>query len=165
MPYNMTIWKDHVTDRPNTYNQTKNEDGTITQTRAGNIIQQGTLQSADNFNNMENGIFENREIALTLLQQAIQNKRAVEDIEGEIINKTLTNNQEYPFNNSKQTIAMNKARDTLNYRVAVEVESAIGGFVGDVQITEKALNGFKLSYNGSATSVDFKIYIQGGMNS
>lgn len=163
--YNLTKWKDHVTDKPNIYNQINNPDGTITQTRAGTVIQEGTPQSAINFNNIEQGIFENREVSLVILQQLMQNKRTLKDLEGEIVTRILTNSQSYPFNNSKQTVALIKSRDTTNYKVDVEVESVAGGFVGDVTISEKALNGFKLFYDGSATSVTFKIYIHGGMNS
>lgn len=164
MAYNKTIWKDHVTDKPNVYNQVKNTDGTITQTRAGTVIQQGTLQSAENFNNMEDGIFENHEITAILLQQVVQNKRLIQGLDGEIIIKTLNNSQAYPFNNSKQTVAMSRLKDTLDYMVMVEPLSVIGGFLGDIQVTEKTLNGFKLSFDGSATSTILKIHVQGGIN-
>lgn len=148
IPYNKTTWKDHVTD-PVT----------------GEVIQQGTPQSATNFNNIEDGVFAADAAFSVITQQVMQHKRGLVDLEGEILTKTLTNNQSYPFNNSVQSVAMVKARDTLNYRVAVEITSAIGGFIGNISITEKALNGFNVAFDGSATSVVLKMYVQGGMYS
>ena len=55
--YNQTEWKDHVTQYPNRREITDNPDGTKEVTKAqGEIIQQGTPQSATNFNKQENGI-------------------------------------------------------------------------------------------------------------
>lgn len=58
MPYNKRIkWKDHVVERPRTYRETENDDGSKTFTAApGEIIQQGTPQSATNFNFMEEAL-------------------------------------------------------------------------------------------------------------
>lgn len=58
MSYNAKIdWKDHVVERPRTYRKTTNTDGSETYTPApGEIIQQGTPQSATNFNQMEEAI-------------------------------------------------------------------------------------------------------------
>ncbi len=146
-PYNKTIWKDHVVDG------------------GGAVIQQGTPQSATNFNNIEDGVFANDSFNSVLVQEIMQTKRNISTLDGEIISKVLTNNQSYPFNNSKATVSMTKLRDTTNYRVAVEVESVVGGFAGDIKVTEKALNGFKIEFSGSATSVTLKLYVQGGINS
>lgn len=146
-PYNKTVWKDHVVDG------------------GGVVIQQGTPQSATNFNNIEDGVFANDAFSSVLVQELMQAKRNISTLDGEIISKTLTNNQSYPFNNSKSTVSLARIRDTTNYRVAVEVESAVGGFAGDIKVTEKALNGFKIEYTGSATSVTLKLYVQGGINS
>ena len=58
MSYNKRIrWKDHVVERPRTYSKTENPDGTETFTAApGEVLQQGTPQSATNFNAMEDGL-------------------------------------------------------------------------------------------------------------
>ena len=143
--YNRTIWKDHVVDPG-----------------SGQVIQEGTPQSATNFNNMEEGIFAGDAGISVLAQQVLQNKRILADLEGEIGQTTLTNSQEYPFNNSGTTVNLLKARDTLNYRVEVEVVSSVG-IVGDVIVYDKQLNGFKIRHTGSATSVVVKYYFQGGM--
>lgn len=50
-------WKDHVVKNPRTYKQITNSDGTVTQTPApGEVLQQGTPQSATNFNRLEEGL-------------------------------------------------------------------------------------------------------------
>lgn len=144
-PYNRSNWKDHVVD-PNTQA----------------VIQQGTPMSATNFNNMEEGIFANDAVGSVLIQQVLQHKRLLADMEGEVGQKTLTNSQSYPFNNSVQTVSLLKTRDTLNYKVTTEVVSS-NGQVGDIEVYDKQLNGFKLRYTGSATAVTIKYIVQGGM--
>lgn len=144
-PYKRTFWQDHVVDE-------------FTQ----EVIQQGTPQSATNFNNMEEGIFGEGVELDVLGQQVLQHKRTLSDLEGEIREITLTNSQVYPFNNSIQTVALVKLRDTTKYRVLTEVLTA-QGIDGDIKITDKLLNGFKIEFTGSATSVTVKYFVQGGM--
>jgi hypothetical protein len=144
-PYNRTTWKDHVVD-PGT----------------GAVIQQGTPQSATNFNNMEEGIFAGDAGMSVLSQQVLQHKRVLSDLEGETGQASMTNSQSYPFNNSSVTVNLQKSRDTLNYRVLVEVVSS-NGPVGEVVVYDKQLNGFKIKFTGSATAVTVKYYVTGGM--
>ncbi len=58
MSYNERIrWKDHVVERPRTYTEVTNSDGSKTFTAApGEILQQGTPQSATNFNTMDEAL-------------------------------------------------------------------------------------------------------------
>ena len=57
MAYKRTNWKDHVVERPRTYTEATNSDGSKTFTPApGEVLQQGTPQSATNFNNLEEGM-------------------------------------------------------------------------------------------------------------
>ena len=58
MSYNKRIgWKDHVVQRPRTYTEVTNSDNSKTFTPApGTIIQQGTPQSATNFNTMDEAL-------------------------------------------------------------------------------------------------------------
>jgi hypothetical protein len=144
-PYNMKQWKDHIVDE-------------ATQ----EVIQEGTPVSASNMNNMETGILGNDGLASVLIQQSMQYKRNIADLEGELREISLTNTQEYPFNNSEITVALLKERDTLNYRVLTEVVSS-NGIVGDIVVYDKAKNGFKIKYTGSAASATIKCFIQGGM--
>lgn len=143
--YNKTIWQDHVVDQN------------------GQVIQQGTPLSARNMNSIENGIFETYELSNVLLQQMMQHQRLIADQEGEVQVINLTNTQSYPFNNSLKTVSLAKTRDTLNYRIFVEIQSVTGGFLGGIIIKDKTLNGFKIGYDGSATAVTLKIWVIGGM--
>lgn len=103
-------------------------------------------------------------MAVVISQQMLQHKRAIDDLDGEIQVVSLTNNQEYPFNNSIKTVGISRVRDTLNYRVTAELNSLSGGFLGNIKVSEKALNGFKIEHTGSAKNVELKLYIQGGIN-
>lgn len=142
--YDIIRWQDEVLDQH------------------GNILQEGTLHDEVNMNRMEDGIFQGNILATMLVQQSIQQKRVLADLEGEIGQTNLTNTDTFPFNNSIKTIALLKSRDTLDYRVTTEVISADGN-VGEIKITDKQLNGFKISFTGSAKNVTIKYYIQGGM--
>lgn len=141
--YDRTFWKDHVQD-------------------GEEVIQQGTPQSATNWNNMEEGISANNAESAVILQQLMQHKRLLGDVEGEIGELTLFNSQEYPFNNSQETIALDRQRDTLNYRVYIELVSSEGS-AGDIVVSDKQINGFKIKFTGSAAEVTVKYYVWGGM--
>ncbi|MBQ8331150.1 MAG: hypothetical protein IJX94_01455 [Clostridia bacterium] len=69
--YNILIWKDHCVEPGNTYIAKNNADGTVTLTPTGKILQQGTNQSATNFNNMEAGILD-AHLANSLLLLALR---------------------------------------------------------------------------------------------
>lgn len=169
--YNQTEWKDHVTQYPNRRQLTENPDGTVDVAKAqGEVIQQGTPQSATSFNNQENGTQDSHTAIQVFLQYFLQFDRwvrqKVADFAAEFLNEiqtvTLTNSLKFPFNNSLYTASMVTPRKTLNYDVSWEVTSANGN-VGDVTISDKQLNGFKIAYDGSATSVTLNIRIKGGM--
>lgn len=95
-----------------------------------------------------------------LAQEVMQNKRGIENTLWEIGQVTLTNTLQYPFNNSQVTINLKKPRNTLDYIVYVEYG---GNNVGEVIVSGKQINGFKLEYTGSASSVAVKYYVRGGM--
>lgn len=165
--YAVTFWKDHAVAPANTYKATKNTDGTITLTPAGKVIQQGTNMSASNFNNMESGIFAANVVGM----EAMQLIRLLGDkadkataLECAILEDVLTNDQKYPFNNSMKTLAFDGAdtRNNKDYTIIVETE-AENGFVGDIVVSDKMLNGFKIAFTGSASKVAVKCYVQGGM--
>lgn len=57
MAYKRVNWADHVVERPNTYTEVENDDGSIThEASPGEIIQQGTPISATNLNNGEEAL-------------------------------------------------------------------------------------------------------------
>ena len=145
--YNQTHWLDKVVD-PDTQE----------------VIQSGTPQSAGNFNNMENGI---QDASVALAQMMIANREMEHQLEKEAEVEehtiTLTNTQAYPFNNSKTTANLTKVRANKTYLVDVEITAHSGGEVGDIKITDKLLNGFKVEFDGSATSVTVTLRIKGGL--
>lgn len=163
MAYNILLWKDHAVTPDKTYKVVENSDGTITLTPAGKIIQQGTNMSAANFNNLETGVFAANIAAAEAMQLLRLLKDKSEALEGVILEATLKNSKKYPFNDSVKTLALvsSNLRNNKDYTVIVEAEAA-DGFVGDIVISDKMLNGFKIAFTGSASSVSVKCYIQGG---
>lgn len=123
------------------------------------IIQDGTPQSAGNFNNMEHGISDAHLAAALLI---IQSGLTADQVATEEKTVTLSNSQSYPFNNSTQTIALSTVRNFTDYTVEAEVLDHSGN-VGDVRIFDRMLNGFKVAYDGSAKSATIKLRIKGGM--
>lgn len=142
--YDKLHWKDEVRDQE------------------GNLLQKGTPLSAKNMNHIEDGVLEANLLSAMLSQYNMQLGRILADLEEEIGQVALTNSETFPFNNSIKTIALQKQRDNLNYRVITEVISA-DGEVGNVIVTDKQLNGFKIAFTGSAKNVTIKYYVQGGM--
>lgn len=125
----------------------------------GELLQEGTDQSAGHFNNMEHGIFDAHLAAALLL---IQSSLTADQVATEEKTVTLSNSQSYPFNNSTQTIALSKVRNFTDYTVEAEITDHKGN-VGDVRIFDRMLNGFKVAYDGSAKSATIKLRIKGGM--
>lgn len=164
MAYSILIWQDHAMTPEHTFTVTENDDGTITLTKTGTVVQQGTNLAAVNFNNMEQGILAanvSASEAHRLLRLAMD---SIDSLTGFTIEATLTNSYSYPFNNSETTLAFDSdlVRYNKDYTVIVEAEADDDGFVGDIVISDKLLNGFKIAYTGSATSVTVKCYVQGG---
>jgi len=89
---------------------------------------------------------------------------SLNEVVGFSVNVNLTNTEQYPFNNSKKTVALTNEQERVNtdYKVTVEASSVTGGFLEDVIITDKLVNGFKVEYTGSATSATLKLYVSGG---
>lgn len=123
------------------------------------VIQEGTPQSAGNFNNMEHGISD-AHLATALL--IIQSGLTADQVATEEKAVTLSNSQSYPFNNSTQTIALSRVINFTDYTVEAEITDHDGN-VGDVRIFDRMLNGFKVAYDGSAKSATIKLRIKGGM--
>lgn len=162
--YERTYWQDHVTEFDNRYTEEKNEDGTISHVPVeGEIIQQGTAQSAPHFNNMEEGIHAANELTAEALRVLIHHGQALKQLAGETGALTLTNTQVYPFNNSRATVALAEPRQTLDYTVTVEAAAVGGGAIGEIVITDKQFNGFKIEHTGSAAKVSVKFIVEGGI--
>ncbi len=140
--YKQTNWIDEVKDE-----------------HSGEIIQEGTLQSAGHFNNMEQGITD-VSVAATLLLIASGLSKQQTSVERHEL--TFNNSASYPFNNSQKTISLTTTRNSTDYTVEVDVLSHSGN-VGDWVVYDKQLNGFKIKFDGSAKSVTAVVKVQGGM--
>lgn len=170
--YNRTYWVDEVDQYENRYTEVPNGDGTITHTKVpGERYVEGTPQSAANFNKMEEGIMD-AHVAYALLQQAFrenswENDDRLKALEKATVQETgtvsLTNSLAFPFNNSKKTVALANVRDNLNYVVVVVSKTAAdGGNIGEIEISERQVNGFKIEHTGSSKSVTVVYAVIGG---
>lgn len=154
--YQWTNWRDHVTKPANLFNIKQVSGTTHTITPAGETMQQGTPQDQNHFNNNECGTLDAHIAAMLLFNYARQNAWVIEH--GEI---TLRNTKQFPFNNSKKTISIGTVHETTDYIVLVDVVSNSGN-VGEVTVTDKLINGFKLAYTGSASEATIKYTVIGG---
>lgn len=125
-------------------------------------IQEGIPVDEQNLNNIETGVNGANLTAEFLTEVVKHQKDQINNMNGEIINTTLTNTTgDAWFNNSAKTLPLSENRDTLNYKVTAEILTPVDN-VGDIIIYDKQVNGFKVRYTGSAASVSIKLYVQGG---
>lgn len=176
--YGKTEWIDHAVTPERTFTMKDNQDGTITLTPYGTVVQQGTNMNAANFNNIEHGV-EDAHIAQAILafgnlqENRVQNERITSsesnfanEVTGETKTVTLRNTAAFPFNSTMDipvTVDLSKTRKTKFYTVDYEITDHTGE-VGDIYITDKALNGFKVAFDGCGSSVTVTLRIKGGMN-
>ncbi|MBR1744368.1 MAG: hypothetical protein IJ733_21415 [Lachnospiraceae bacterium] len=156
-------WQDHVVEHPGRFQATDLGDGLLDLKPApGEVKQQGTPQNATNFNTMDLAVFEAMLIGNENTRMIKQIMRDIEGITGLTVDVTLTNSQDYPFNNSKSTVSLSALRNTKDYYVITETLEA-DGEVGEYEISDKLLNGFKLAFTGSAKTVKVRCHVIGGM--
>lgn len=124
--YKQTFWKDHVVD------------GT------GNVIQQGTNLSQDNFNKMELGIFE------ASIEQDINailnnlNKRDAAQAEPVLIKDVVLT-----AGTNGVSIPTEKTRNATNYIVSAMVTA---GEPGAIVVTGRQANGFTVTAAAGGTA-------------
>ncbi|MCD8015513.1 MAG: hypothetical protein LUG99_20610 [Lachnospiraceae bacterium] len=175
--YANLLWLDHAITPDRTFTVTENDDGTITLEPYGTIVQQGTNMSAANFNNIEMGITDH-DLAVGILHLLVRNlvdrmddndediSGITEDLLAEVTPEeqtiTLTNSASYPFNNSATKVSLGTTRNTVNYTVEV-IPDTDATDVGEIEVYNKAVNGFYIKFNGSASSVDITVKIRGGI--
>ena len=75
--------------------------------------------------------------------------------------KTLTNTKRFPFNDSKSSVSLAKTQKNTKYVIIAE-PSTVAGNIGDINVSDRLTNGFKLAFTGSAKSVTVKYYVIGG---
>lgn len=170
--FELRNWQDEVRSPANTYKMVTNTDGTVSIQKAGEVVQKGTNENAVNFGAMDEGILDEY-IAYCIMQAYNLAKQTEvdgrldvceEDTRAEAGTITLTNSLSFPFNNSIKTVSLATKRKTLNYDVDVWVIEH-NGLPGDIVVSDKQLNGFKVAYEGSATSVTIGYKVRGGINS
>ena len=82
----------------------------------------------------------------------------------EVKEVTLTaNSNPWPFCNDDKNVVLTTVRKNTNYTVDVYVKSVADGRLGDVLITGKGTNSFKVRHDGSAKTVVLVLKITGGM--
>lgn len=101
------------------------------------------------------------DVVNVVAQEVSQLKRGVSNVEEEIGTISLTNTKRFPFNDSVKTVALKKPRNNLDYTVVVD--HATDPMVGTVTVYDKQINGFKIMYEGDASSVTLKYYVKGGI--
>ena len=114
-------------------------------TDAGIIDQDGDIASELIINRLRQHIWQNEE------EKPICEAGSV----------SLTNTAKFPFNNSQKTVALAKTQKDINYTVIPE--DPLLGNVGDIAISNKQVNGFKIEFTGSAASATVKYIVIGGI--
>lgn len=77
--------------------------------------------------------------------------------------KTLTNTQDFPFNNSVVSVALGRTLDNTDYVVEIKAAASDDGSnFGAIVVTDRLANGFKLSFTGGAKSVTVQYVVIGG---
>lgn len=108
--------------------------------------------------NMESGITD-ASVAAAMLLIAAGELQSQTEIERHVVE--LKNTASYPFNNSAKTVSLAITRDNTDYTVDADIQAHTGN-VGEIQIYDKQLNGFKVKYDGSAESATLILRIKGG---
>jgi hypothetical protein len=91
------------------------------------------------------------------IQEGYENQAEVHTVD-----LSMTSNA-WPFNNTETTVALSTLRETTGYGVDISVISYSGGRLGNITAAGRALNGFKLIHDGSATAVRVCVRVTGGM--
>ena len=163
MNYPRNNWVDEAVQFPQRFTMQSLTGGMVNLTPSpGTVDTVGTPQSAVNFNRPERGILDTQ-TAFSLVALHLSLLKDVMGVD-EIGTVTLTNTLGLPFNNSARTIPLVNRRLSLDY--GVEIISAVAADakpIGDILATARQLNGFNLSYSGSASSVTIKYRITGGI--
>ena len=146
-------WIDHVRENPTLFTLTEQPGlpGVYAIAPYGNILQQGTPQNAENFNDEETALGA-LELAVGMLCEAVYRlNHMIGNAQVEVGSIELTQG-------TAMTVALDSRRENLNYIVCIANTSDVK--VDEVEISNVLDNGFKLKYIGSAASktVNYKIW-------
>ncbi len=155
-----TYWVDHTVSWDNKFVITAStKDGAnvyVVLPFGKQVMTEGTPQDAAHWNNIEESLISHEAALGMLLNLVRQNAWEVE--KGTV---TLNNTQTYPFNNSQKSVPLAIRRENSDYIVIAEVKKAAGN-VGEIVVSDKLVNGFKLEYTGSAKNATIEYQIIGG---
>ena len=165
--YQWTQWVDEVDEYEGIFTETDLGGGMIKHDPVtGQVYVQGTPQDAAHWNNMEAGIIDAHAAVQQLVNAVRQNLWRIEDLEKATVQETgevtLNNSLAFPFNNSQVTVALTNVRDNLNYVVEVISVTPTGGPAGEIEVSDRQVNGFKIAFTGSASKVVVKYAVIGG---
>ena len=118
-------------------------------------FQDGQILTGQAMDDIDQAIYD-LDAGQTTLNNQMQKLRVVETG-----STTMTNSQEFPFNNSRKTVALVTPQANSDYLVDVEVDEANGN-VGEVIVSSRMTNGFAIEFTGSATSVTVNYFVIGG---
>ena len=118
-------------------------------------FQDGQVLTGQAMDDIDQALFE-QDAKLTQMDGQMKKLRVVETG-----STTMTNSLEFPFNNSRKTVALVTPQANSDYLVDVEVDEANGN-VGEVIVSSRMTNGFAIEYTGSATSVTVNYFVIGG---
>ena len=103
--------------------------------------------------------------SVLILNALRQLKWQIDEEEGPICEEgsvTLTNSLKFPFNDSESTVALVNTQPNTKYAVIADITSANGN-AGEVVVSGKQTNGFKLAYTGSASTAVVHYIVIGGI--
>ena len=118
-------------------------------------FQDGQVLTGQAMDDIDQALFE-QDAKLTQMDGQMKKLRVVETG-----STTMTNSLEFPFNNSRKTVALVTPQANSDYLVDVEVDEANGN-VGEGIVSSRMTNGFAFEYTGSATSVTVNYFVIGG---
>lgn len=118
-------------------------------------FQDGQVLTGQAMDDIDQAIYD-LDAGQTTLNNQMQKLRVVETG-----STTMTNSQEFPFNNSRKTVALVTPQANSDYLVDVEVDEANGN-VGEVIVSSRMTNGFAIEFTGSATSITVNYFVIGG---
>ena len=109
-----------------------------------------------------NKVDMDKNLSVALLLNAFRQHLWEEGMICEYGSKTLTNTQKFPFNDSQESVALVNRQDNIKYAVIPEFGS-VSGNAGEIVVSDKQVNGFKLAYTGSASSAVVNYIVIGGI--
>lgn len=109
-----------------------------------------------------NGNMEEISADVELLKQVVITGEVESLVICETGTASLTNSLAFPFNNSKKSVALVNQQNDTDYVVYTEIQSATGN-PGEIVISDKQVNGFKIAHTGGASAVTVKYYVIGGL--